>query len=769
MAEDSIQIHEHRLSVIMFSDIVGYSKMMQSDEKLTMDLLSRHDAIIRESLKQYDGTEIKVIGDAFLVSFSTVTNAVQCAIEIQEKFTKYNEEQNERERIQVRIGIHLGDIVIKENDVFGDGVNIASRIEPLAEPGGICISQEIYNLVKHKLDLQVVSLGPKELKNIKDKIEIYQILVGSIAGKKWRRSGFRSKIRKWQYSVPIFAVIIFLISIISYLQLQKQPAQILTRALKVRTMEIYSASISSDGNWIVFAARFADGFPNIYVIHTSGGEPRKVTTDSTSFPKINPCFSPDGSKIAYESFDIAHFVDNIYIVPTLGGKPQKFIDSAYLPDWSPDGRFLSFYKYEGSNAILWMYEFANEQMIKITDTKITSICTDWSPDSKKIAFLKASQSKKDCTAIFIHDLATGGKRQLIDEAKIAPNFCWTTNDDLIFNSTRGGTENLWMIPVNEGTPRQLTLGNGNDGCPSISKDGKRLVYINNSMTRNIWKAELEKSKISQLTFEEGICGQPSFSPDGNKIAFLFGNGFFKSGNLELIVCDKDGSEPNNFPLGNDKVARGWDPLEWSVDGNQLAFSIEKVDTIEAEPDSIIHTPTIMLFDIPTKKLKKIGEGWLCSWSSDGKYILYTSAKNDEITLLDSIVAFGKTIRKINGAARLPLFPPSISLDCKNIFYQNKSGLWSMKILNGSTKLLSKNMFVGLHETPDKKAFIFTDHNSKNNSYTIKKLSKSDNKTTNLFELPSGAVSPAILAPDMKTILFTKNQVYNKIMVMDNIY
>ena len=147
------------LSVIMFSDIVGYSKMMQENEDLTMKLLTRHNQMVRDALNNHDGKEIKMMGDAFLVSFTTVANAVRCAIDIQESFAKYNESAADKEKILLRIGIHMGDIVVKDNDVFGDGVNIASRIEPLAEPGGICISQEVYNLVRHKLDLQVVSLG----------------------------------------------------------------------------------------------------------------------------------------------------------------------------------------------------------------------------------------------------------------------------------------------------------------------------------------------------------------------------------------------------------------------------------------------------------------------------------------------------------------------------------------------------------------------------------------------------------------------------------
>ncbi len=163
---------QRRLSVIMFSDIVSYSKMMQENEDLAMTLLDRHNKIVRGSLKNHDGSEIKVIGDAFLVSFNTVANSVRCAIDIQEQLSKYNEGKSDNEKIQLRIGIHMGDIIIKDSDVFGDGVNIASRIETLAEPGGICISQEVYNMVKQKLDFQVVSLGPRQFKNIKDKIEI---------------------------------------------------------------------------------------------------------------------------------------------------------------------------------------------------------------------------------------------------------------------------------------------------------------------------------------------------------------------------------------------------------------------------------------------------------------------------------------------------------------------------------------------------------------------------------------------------------------------
>ena len=262
------------LSVIMFSDIVGYSKKMQENEDLTMKLLARHNQIVRDALSKHEGKEIKMIGDAFLVSFTTVANAVRCAVDIQECFAKYNESAAEKEKILLRIGIHMGDIIVKDNDVFGDGVNIASRIEPLAEPGGICISQEVYNLVRHKLDLQAVSLGPKELKNIKDKIEIYEILVGSITSDAHKAKMRKKNRRNWVYALAglFLAAIVIMIAI---KLLNKPSTPMVTRILKTGSNYVADPNISPDGNWIVYVALDSRMRPSLYVVPTSGGEAKE--------------------------------------------------------------------------------------------------------------------------------------------------------------------------------------------------------------------------------------------------------------------------------------------------------------------------------------------------------------------------------------------------------------------------------------------------------------------------------------------------------------
>jgi adenylate cyclase len=139
--------------------------------------LDVHNQTIRHAVTEHHGTVIKTIGDAFLVDFPSVVHAVQCAQQIQAQFRAHNTEKDKPEQIHVRIGIHLGDIVQKEGDVFGDGVNIASRLQGLAEPDTVCISDVVYRDVAKKVDLgTVVSLGRPKLKNIAQRFTVYALL-----------------------------------------------------------------------------------------------------------------------------------------------------------------------------------------------------------------------------------------------------------------------------------------------------------------------------------------------------------------------------------------------------------------------------------------------------------------------------------------------------------------------------------------------------------------------------------------------------------------
>jgi len=169
---------EHRqLAAIMFTDMVDYSALAQRDQALALELLEEHREIARSLFSRFNGTEIKTIGDAFLVEFHSALEAAQCAIEIQRKLAKRNHDVAADRRIDVRVGIHIGDVVHRGGDVYGDGVNIASRIQAVAGAGGICVSMDVERQIHNALEARLKKLAPTELKNIHVPMDLYRIVL----------------------------------------------------------------------------------------------------------------------------------------------------------------------------------------------------------------------------------------------------------------------------------------------------------------------------------------------------------------------------------------------------------------------------------------------------------------------------------------------------------------------------------------------------------------------------------------------------------------
>jgi adenylate cyclase len=166
---------DRRLAAIMFTDIVGYTRMAQAKESLALELLEEHRRVVRPLISTHGGTEVKTIGDAFLIEFKSALEAVLCAVDIQDRMTERNSRVPTERQVQVRVGVHLGDIVHEGGDVYGDAVNVASRIEPLAQPGGICISQQVFDSIRNKTDLGIERVGAVELKNVELPVAVYRV------------------------------------------------------------------------------------------------------------------------------------------------------------------------------------------------------------------------------------------------------------------------------------------------------------------------------------------------------------------------------------------------------------------------------------------------------------------------------------------------------------------------------------------------------------------------------------------------------------------
>ena len=173
-----------KLAAILSADAAGYSRLMADDEAETLRALNEARALFRRRIEAHGGRLIDTAGDSVLAEFPSAVEAVDCAVEIQRELGKRNSQLAEHRRMHFRIGINLGDVIEQEDGtIYGDGVNVAARLQPLAEPGGICISGTAFDQVEGKLPLQFKFIGEQQVKNIAKPVRAYRVLMGTDAGK----------------------------------------------------------------------------------------------------------------------------------------------------------------------------------------------------------------------------------------------------------------------------------------------------------------------------------------------------------------------------------------------------------------------------------------------------------------------------------------------------------------------------------------------------------------------------------------------------------
>jgi TolB-like protein/class 3 adenylate cyclase/Tfp pilus assembly protein PilF len=169
---------ERRLAAILAADVVGYSRLIREDEAGTLAALKAHrENLIEPKVAERKGRIVKLMGDGLLIEFPSAVEAVQCAVEIQHMIGDRNATVSEEKRIIYRIGINIGDIVVEDNDIYGDGVNLAARLESLSEPSGICVARNVFDQVKDKLDLTIEHLGERQVKNLSEPVTVYRVVL----------------------------------------------------------------------------------------------------------------------------------------------------------------------------------------------------------------------------------------------------------------------------------------------------------------------------------------------------------------------------------------------------------------------------------------------------------------------------------------------------------------------------------------------------------------------------------------------------------------
>ncbi len=207
MSSDQVS---RKLTTILAADVVGYSKMMAADEEATLRTLRSYRAIIDELIGKHGGRLFNTAGDAVMVEFDSAVESVRCAVSIQEELQARNAELPDDRKMRFRIGINVGDVMIEGGDLFGDGVNVASRLEGIARPGAVYISASTFEQVKNKLSIGFEDLGPQQVKNIPHPVGAFQVISGPISVSPAEKGDAGAKVgaaRRW---VPAAVAVVVL-------------------------------------------------------------------------------------------------------------------------------------------------------------------------------------------------------------------------------------------------------------------------------------------------------------------------------------------------------------------------------------------------------------------------------------------------------------------------------------------------------------------------------------------------------------------------------
>ena len=212
---------DRRLTAILAADVAGYSRLMGADEEGTLARLKAHRRdLVDPKIGEHRGRIVKTTGDGLLVEFQSVVDAMRCAVEIQREMAERNPDVLSDRRIEFRVGINLGDIIIDESDIFGHGVNVAARLEALAEPGGICVSRMVRDQVRDKLTVAFEDLGEQQVKNIARPVRTYRVLIdGTVRAATPAPLAARGPVSRWTIAAGIAAFAVLAIGTTAFWRL----------------------------------------------------------------------------------------------------------------------------------------------------------------------------------------------------------------------------------------------------------------------------------------------------------------------------------------------------------------------------------------------------------------------------------------------------------------------------------------------------------------------------------------------------------------------
>ena len=698
-----------KLAAIMFTDIVGYTALMGRDEEKALLILQKNRDVLKPVIESYKGKWLKEMGDGTLSSFPSAVEAVNCALEIQRSLKDESE-------FKLRIGIHIGDVVISKSDIFGSGVNVASRIEPLAESGGICISDRVYDDIRNKPGIEAVSLGEKHLKNVDHAVRVYALTGEGLPEPIINRSDFEkpsiSKKRSVSFAtaaVLIITGIVLAFGLTWFLKPDSQTEQGSVQKTSIITSDAtFQTAISPDGKFVVYSTagilykRNINNFNSELIPGTEGGG--------------WPFFSPDGKWLGFVAegelrkmllsgnqptkiadvpdnfFGVTWSKDNVIVIGTsteglykvsaLGGQPEVLTTpednrSHRLPEFFPDGKSILFMNWPGSQNTSRYYETSKISIVSLESPSQVENIIEGGLSPKYIGsndntfgYILFGQVNGILAAPFDpkSNLILGTAVPVLNKVNVnnsgLVNFHVSSTGLISFLPDRRigqNTRNVGFVDFN-GKFTLISKKNALYGLPRISPNGQYLAVSVGGGLGDIWTFDLESDQdmFNQLTFKENTQWA-FFSHDGKNITFRNNS----KSSISQVSSDGSGKLIELFKLKNEEISSSWSP-----NGKYLAYySINRQTNRDIgywNTESKTHT----------KFTKLPGNEGASMISRNGKWIVYVSDETGTLEIYVESFPNGGSKRKIseNGGSE-----PVWSWDEKKLFYKSSGYFMVMDV------------------------------------------------------------------------------------------
>jgi adenylate cyclase len=666
-----------KLAAIFSTDVVGYSRMMEADEAWTIQNLEENKKLMSSLIEEYKGRVVDSPGDNLLAEFSSVINAVECAVKIQKQLNKKNSKLMEDHRMLFRIGVNLGDVVEEGGKIYGNGVNIAARIEGLAEPGGICISGTAYDHIKGKVEVDYDYLGEYEVKNINEPVRVYRILMGGEGTERYVPHGVSKKlINPISISIAILSLFVLIFGTTTII-LYKKPSE--TRKVLKYTHELPDdqqfsepvtprLAVSPDGSQFIYASD-----KGIYL--RSIGELDARLIAGTENEQIgSPVFSPDGKWIAYYSR-----ADNqLKKIPVIGGSPIPLCDMNNVLGetyWIGDKIFFSIGNVGNVARIMQISDNGGTAKLVIEEEDVILLLfPQILPDGKSLLFTKIKNFQS--VSIMVKSLETGEIKEITPGVKaryLPTGHLLYLNPDQI-GDTNG---NLFAIPFDvdklETTGEPFLIIENIAGLAGVSyaiSDSGTLVYVPGIESTNIIMGRSlvwvdREGKEDEIKAPRRFYTAFKISPDGKKIACVATDP--QNMNEEIFIWDDISGRlnPRTFDKRDKRL------VIWTPDGERIVYYSDHEETsrgIYWKPANGTGKAEKLVSD-PDRYLLPY------SFTKDGKYLLMMEGAQQsdvDISML-SMVEDYKRIRLIHSEKNIERYPV-ISPDGQYIAYtSNETG------------------------------------------------------------------------------------------------